>query len=405
MDFPFSEIRKDFPILDSGENAPYIYLDNAATTQKPLAVLDAMDSYYRECNANVFRAIHRWGEESTRRYEEARQLIASFIHTRETEEIIFTSGTTDGINLVAATFCRKYMKKGDEIILTEMEHHSNIVPWQIAAEQYGLKLKYIPVQQDGTLNIEALEKLWSTRTGLLALTHMSNVLGTVNPAKALIQKAHERKIPVLLDGAQSVPHMPVDVQDLDCDFLAFSGHKMCGPTGIGVLYGKREILEELPPWKGGGEMIRAVFPDHSEWNRLPHKFEAGTPHIAGALGLGAAVKYLQEIGMDKIWTAEETLTIRLLNGLKEIPGIKIIGPDTERGGIISFTKDGSHTHDLVHYLDSRGAALRAGHHCAHLLAKSLKCPSTARASLYFYNTPEEIDRFLAILKDTGDDLF
>ena len=396
------EIRKDFPIFSGTESRDYIYLDNAATTQKPLAVLEAVSGYYTNYNANVYRAIHRWGEESTRQYEEARNKVARFINAGENREIIFTSGTTDSINLVAASFCRAFTSPGDEIILSEMDHHSNIVPWQIASEQYGLKLKYIPVLPDGTLNKKTLKTLWSDKTRMLALTHMSNVLGTVNDVKSLIRDAHERNVPVLLDGAQSVPHMAVDVQALDCDFLAFSGHKMCGPTGIGVLYGKAAYLEKLPPWKGGGEMIRSVYHDHSEWNTLPHKFEAGTPNIAGAIGLGAAVDYLSALGMDRIHSMEAALTERLLSGLKQIKGVRVFGRAPIRGGIAAFMKEGVHAHDLTQYLDSRGVAVRAGHHCAHILAKKLNALSTARASLYFYNTFGEVDQFLKILGSAGD---
>ncbi len=397
-----NEIRKDFPIFAAPGSGDYIYLDNAATTQKPLAVLEAVSGYYTNYNANVYRAIHRWGEESTRQYEDARSKVARFINARENREIIFTSGTTDSINLAASSFCRAFTSPGDEIILSEMDHHSNIVPWQIASEQYGLTLKYIPVLPDGTLDTETLETLWSDKTRIVAVTHMSNVLGTVNDVKALIEEAHKRDIPVLLDGAQSVPHMSVDVQDLDCDFLAFSGHKMCGPTGIGVLYGKASYLEKLPPWKGGGEMIRSVYHDHSEWNTLPHKFEAGTPNISGAIGLGAAVDYLSALGMERIHSMESSLTKRLLKGLEQIQGVKVFGKAPVRGGIAAFMKEGVHAHDLTQYLDSRGVAVRAGHHCAHILAKKMNALSTARASLYFYNTSEEVDRFLTILDSAGD---
>ena len=381
-----------------------IYLDNAATTHKPQAVLDAITGYYSSCNANVFRAIHQWGEESTRQYEEARRKVCRFIGASDSAEIIFTSGTTDAINLAADSFCRRYLTEGDEILLTEMEHHSNIVPWQLAAEKYGCVLKYIPVTQTGELDLKALETLWSKKTKLLTVCHMSNLLGTVNDVKDIIRKAHSRGIPVLLDAAQSVPHMPVNVQDLDCDFMAFSGHKMCGPTGTGVLYGKREYLEELPPWKGGGEMIRNVFPDHSEWNSLPHKFEAGTPNIAGAIGLGAAVDYLAQLGMVNIRQREEALTRKLLEGLQSIPEITVVGSPEIRGGIVSFLRQGSHAHDLTQYMDSRGVALRAGHHCAHILARKMGARSTSRASLYFYNTEEDIDVFLKELENAGEHL-
>jgi len=395
-----SHSARDFPILNGGER--YVYLDNAATTQKPQAVLDGIMDYYTQCNANVYRAIHRWGEESTRRYEEARKTAGAFINAASPDEVIFTSGTTDGINLAATVFCRAFIRPGDEIILTEMEHHSNLVPWQIQAERTGAVLRFIPITDEGELDLKVLETLWSPRTKLLGLTHMSNVLGTINPVKEIAALAHSRGVKVLVDGAQSVPHMRVDVQDLDCDFLAFSGHKMCGPTGIGVLYGKKEQLDELPPFRGGGEMIRSVFLDHSEWNSLPHKFEAGTPNIAGAVGLSAALKYLNSWGMDKIEAREKKLTHRLITGLDELDAYKVYGRARRRGGIAAFSRKGTHAHDLTQYLDSKGFALRAGHHCAHPLARRLNALSTTRASVYFYNTEEEIDRLLEALKSAGD---
>ena len=401
---PFGNIRNDFPILNQNSPETVIYLDNAATTQKPQAVIDAVTNYYTTCNANVFRAIHQWGEESTRRYEEARRKIGHFIGAAESSEVVFTSGTTESINLVADSFCRRYISEGDEIILSEMEHHSNIIPWQLAAEKYGCVLKYIPVTEKGELNCKALTTLWSRKTKLLTLTHMSNFLGTINDVKAIIREAHSRQVPVFLDAAQSVPHIPVNVQDLDCDFMAFSGHKMYGPTGIGILYGKKKYMEELPPWKGGGEMIRSVYPDHSEWNSLPHKFEAGTPNMAGAIGLGAAMEYMGKLGMENIRQREELLKQKLLKGLQSLSEIKIIGNPAERGGIISFTRQGTHAHDLTQYLDSRGIALRAGHHCAHILARKMGSQSTSRASLSFYNTEEEIEIFLSVLKEAGKHL-
>ncbi|QEN08831.1 cysteine desulfurase [Oceanispirochaeta crateris] len=390
----------DFPIFNGDES--YVYLDNAATTQKPKAVLEAIMDYYSNCNANVYRAIHRWGEESTRRYEEARQTVAAFIGASSTDEIIFTSGATDSINLAATVYCQRYIEPGDEIILTEMEHHSNLVPWQIQGERTGAVLKFIPVDESGELNLEVLKTLWSPRTKLLALTHMSNVLGTINPVKEIIKLAHERGVKVLIDGAQSVPHIKVDVQDLNCDFLAFSGHKMCGPTGTGVLYGKRELLDELPPFRGGGEMIRSVFLDHSEWNSLPHKFEAGTPNIAGVVGLAAAVHYLQSWGMDRIEEQEKILTKRLIRGLDSLEEYTLYGKGRHRGGIAAFTRKGTHSHDLTQYLDSKGFALRAGHHCAHPLARKLNALSTTRASVYFYNNVGQIDSLLKTLAEAEE---
>ena len=392
----------EFPILRDNRN--YIYLDNAATTQKPQSVLDAVQDYYTECNSNVYRAIHRWGEESTRRYELARQKTASFINAESPEQVIFTSGTTDSINLAATTLCRLLIKEGDEIILSEMEHHSNLVPWQIQAEYSGAVLKFIPVTEEGELDLEALEKLWSPRTKLISLTQMSNVLGTVNPVKEIIAQAHSRGVKVLIDAAQSVPHMRVDVQDLDCDLLAFSGHKMYGPTGIGVLYGKKELLEELPPFRGGGEMIRSVYLDHSEWNTLPYKYEAGTPNIAGAIGLGASVDFINSWGMDKIEEREAVLTDKLIQGIDSLKDYKLYGRARKRGGIAAFTREGSHSHDLTQYLDSCGFALRAGHHCAHPLARKLNALSTTRASISFYNTENEIENLIKTLEQAGDHL-
>lgn len=392
----------DFPILRN--NRDYIYLDNAATTQKPQLVLDALQNYYCECNSNVYRAIYRWGEESTRRYEQARQKTASFINAESPEQVIFTSGTTDSINLAATTLCRQLIKEGDEIILSEMEHHSNLVPWQIQAEYSGAVLKFIPVTEKGELDLEELESLWSPRTKLLAITQMSNVLGTVNPVKEIIAKAHNHGVKVLIDAAQSTPHMAIDVQDMDCDFLAFSGHKMYGPTGIGVIYGKKELLEELPPFRGGGEMIRSVYLDRSEWNTLPHKFEAGTPNIAGAIGLGAAIDYIESWGMGEIEKREALLTEKLIQGINNLKGFKLYGQAQIRGGIAAFTREETHSHDLTQYLDSRGFALRAGHHCAHPLARKLGALSTTRASISFYNSELEIDSLIEALNQAGDQI-
>ena len=399
---PIENAFRDFPILTG--NPDYIYLDNAATTQKPASVLKAVQEYYTGYNANVYRAIHRWGEEATRAYEETRTKVASFIGASSPEEIIFTSGTTDSINLAASSFCREFIKPGDEIILTEMEHHSNLVPWQIQAEQSGAILKFIPVSETGELDLQALDSLWSEKTRLLALTHMSNVLGTVNPVKKITAEAHARGVRVLVDAAQSVPHMRVDVQDLDCDLLAFSGHKMYGPTGTGVLYGKRELLEKLPPFRGGGEMIRSVYLDHSEWNVLPHKFEAGTPNIAGVIGLGAAVDYLNSWGMDAVEKREAKLTKLLIDGICSLKEYRLFGSAAERGGIAAFTREGSHSHDLCSYLDSRGFALRAGHHCAHPLARKLNALSTVRASLSICNREEDIVKLLKALDTAGNEL-
>ncbi len=394
---------RDFPILTG--NPDYSYLDNAATTQKPASVLEAIQEYYSGYNANVYRAIHRWGEEATRAYEESRTKTAAFINAPSTRQILFTSGTTDSINLAASSFCRRFISPGDEIILTEMEHHSNLVPWQIQAEHHGAVLRFIPITETGELDLEVLETLWSEKTRLLALTQMSNVLGTVNPVKEITAEAHARGVKVLVDAAQSVPHMRVDVQDLDCDLLAFSGHKMYGPTGIGVLYGKEELLQELPPYRGGGEMIRTVTLEGSEWNELPHKFEAGTPNIAGAVGLGAAIDYLNGWGMEAVEKREAALTALLVEGIRGLKGYTLYGRAPERGGIAAFCREGSHSHDLCSYLDSKGFALRAGHHCAHPLASKLGALSTVRASVSFCNREEEIIHLLETLETAGSELF
>lgn len=396
------EIRKDFPILNrplsfGGPPRPLIYLDNAATTQKPQSVLDALTGYYENANSNVHRAIHSLGEESTRVFESARARVKDFIGASSVSEIVFTRGTTESINLVARSFTET-LAAGDEIILTEMEHHSNLVPWQMAAERRNLVLKYLPFDPAGELEIDKLAGLWTDRTRLLAVTHMSNVLGTINPVKQLSAFAHARGVPILVDGAQSVPHMSVDVQDLDVDFLAFSSHKMCGPTGFGVLYGKERWLEALPPFLGGGEMIRSVTLEGFTTNVLPYKFEAGTPHMEGAAGLHAAIDYLDGLGLDWIHEYESILTRHTLDALSRIEGVTVFGQARNRGGIVAFTLDGVHSHDLSAFLDGFGVAVRAGHHCAHPLAKKLGVVSTARASFYFYNTLDEIDFFCESLE-------
>jgi cysteine desulfurase/selenocysteine lyase len=398
-------IREDFPILAEqfpaakGRDKSLIYFDNAATTQKPRAVLDALLNYYQHQNANVHRAIHKLGERATFAYEESRKKVAEFINSRSTREIIFTRGTTEAINLVAYSWGRKFIKAGDEILLSEMEHHSNLIPWQLLARERGALLRFIPFSKlNGTLQMANLDHFITEKTRLISITHMSNVFGTINPVRGLIQKAHEHGIPVLLDGAQAVPHLPSDVQELDCDFLAFSGHKMCGPTGIGVLYAKEKFLEEMDPFQGGGEMISSVWLDKATWNELPHKFEAGTPNIAGAVGLGAAMEYLSGIGMGKITLYEQKLTTYALARMRDIAEMKIFGLAPFRGGVISFYLGKIHPHDMAQYLDSEGIAVRAGHHCAQPVMRKLGIPATTRASFYFYNTYEEIDHFIEILK-------
>ena len=401
-------LRSDFPILNrpltfGGKPRTLVYLDNAATSQKPRSVLDAMTGYYENANANVHRAIHSLGEEATRVYEAGRDRVKTFLNAAHREEIIFTKGTTDSINLVAQSFS-KLLAPDDVIILTEMEHHANLVPWQMAAVQYHLTLKFLPISDEGVLQIDHLPQLWSDKVKLVAVTAMSNVLGTINPLDEIIAFAHPRGVPVLVDGAQSVPHQKVDVQALDCDFLAFSSHKMLGPTGFGVLYGKRDWLEKLPPYQGGGDMIRSVWLDHFEANTLPYKFEAGTPHMEGSAGLHAAIDYLEAVGMDWIHRYEELILAYTMDKLVTVPGVRVFGTAPGKGGIIAFQLRDIHAHDLSAFLDARGVAVRAGHHCAHPLARRLGVVSTARASFYFYNTFEEADAFVDAVREAADKL-
>jgi len=394
------ELKREFPILARriGEKR-LVYLDNAATSQKPEAVLRAMDDYYRLHNANVHRGVHTLSEEATALYEQARVRIARFLHAPSEKQIVFTRGTTESINLVANSWGRANLKPGDEVLITEMEHHSNIVPWQILRDQIGFTLRYIPLSLDGLLDVSDLDSLINERTKLVSFIHVSNVLGTVNPAAELIAAAHAVGAKVLLDGAQSVPHMPVDVQALDVDFLAFSGHKMCGPTGSGALYAKRELLEAMPPWMGGGDMIREVKMSASKWNAVPYKFEAGTPSIAEAVGLGAAAEYLSALGMDWVNAHERALVAYTYERLGQVEGLRILGPEPEqRSGLISFTVDEIHPHDLAAILDQAGVAVRAGHHCAQPIHDRFGIPASARASLYFYNTTEDIDQLVSGLE-------
>ena len=396
-----NEIRKDFPILNRQVHGkPLVYFDNGATSQKPRQVISALVDYYENYNSNIHRSVHLLGEEATEKYELARNKIASFIGAKEPESIIFVKGATEGINLVANSWGQLNIHDGDEILLTPMEHHSNLVPWQILAEKTGATLKFFPLTNDGKLDIHEIDSLLTTKTKLVSLTIMSNVLGTINPVKVIINAAHSVGAKVLLDGAQSVPHMLTNVMDLDCDFLAFSGHKMLGPTGIGVLYGKTEILEQMNPFMFGGDMIREVSLEKSTWNDLPYKFEAGTPNIAGVIGLGAAVDYLVAIGIANIHEHESSLTSYALTRLEEFSErIKVFGPreSSLRGGNISFHCHDVHPHDLGTFLDREGIAIRVGHHCAMPLMHCLEVPATARASFYLYNTHEEIDFFISIL--------
>ncbi len=387
--------RQDFPILQRLVNGrPLAYLDNGATTQKPQAVLDALDRYYRETNANVHRGVHTLSVEATDAMEAARVRVQHFLGAADSREIVFTRGTTEAINLVAWSWGLATLRPGDEILLTVLEHHSNIVPWQLVAERTGARIVVCPRTPDGEIDPARWEAALSGRTRLAAFVHMSNVLGSIAPARQLIDAAHRAGALVLVDGAQSVPHLPVDVQALDCDFLAFSGHKMYAPTGIGVLYGKRHLLEAMPPWQGGGDMIRTVSFAGSTWNDLPWKFEAGTPDIAGAIGLGAAVDYVERFGMEAIREHEVALTAFTLDILRSIPGVTVPGPAeaSRRGGVISFLVDSIHPHDLGTILDEQGIAIRAGHHCAQPLMEDLGVPATARASFALYTTQEDVLR-------------
>ncbi|EID45623.1 cysteine desulfurase [Parageobacillus thermoglucosidasius] len=392
------EIRRLFPILDQKVNGkPLVYLDNAATSQKPLSVIETLDRYYREYNSNVHRGVHTLGTKATDAYEGAREKVRRFINAKSTQEIIFTRGTTAALNMVATSYGRANLQEGDEIVITYMEHHSNLIPWQQAAKQTGATLKYIPLQADGTIDMKDVEATVTENTKIVAVAHVSNVLGTINPIKEIARVAHQRGAVIVVDAAQSAPHMKIDVQDLDCDFLAFSGHKMCGPTGIGVLYGKRELLEKMEPVEFGGEMIDFVDLYESTWKELPWKFEGGTPIIAGAVGLGAAIDFLEDIGLDHIAAHEQELAQYALERLSAIKGLAIYGPK-HRGGLVTFNIEGVHPHDVATVLDAEGIAIRAGHHCAQPLMKWLNVTATARASFYLYNTKEEIDQFVDALQ-------
>lgn len=391
-------IRSQFPILDQEVNEnPLVYLDSSATSQKPLAVIEAVNAYYRSDNSNVHRGVHTLGNRATEEYEGAREKVRAFLHASSVEEIIFTRGTTTSINTVAASYGRANLKVGDEVVLTLMEHHSNIIPWQQVAKETGATLKYIPLQADGTVALEDVQATITANTKIVAMTHVSNVLGTINPIKEVTKIAHEHGAVMVVDGAQAVPHMRVDVQELNCDFYAFSGHKMCGPTGIGVLYGKKELLEQMEPVEFGGEMIDFVGLYESTWKDLPWKFEGGTPIIAGAIGLGAAIDFLESIGLDKIAKHEEMLVKYAMDQLQTIDGITIYGPE-KRAGLITFNLDDVHPHDTATILDAEGVAVRAGHHCAQPLMKWLDETATARASFYLYNTKEDVDRLVAGLQ-------
>ncbi len=397
-------VRRDFPLLvrGAGETPEVLYFDSAASSQKPEAVLAALDRHYREDNANVHRGMYGLSARATAAYEGARATVAAFLGAREPGEIVFTAGTTGAINLVAQTWGRRNLRPGQRILLTELEHHSNLVPWQLIAAETGAKLEFVPVLgRCGTIDAEALDRLLVPGVSLFAFPHISNSTGTINPAAVWCARARAMGITTLVDGAQSAGHIPVDVGSLGCDFFAFSGHKMCGPTGIGVLYGRREVLDSMPPWMGGGEMIESVHYERSTYREAPARFEAGTPAIAPAIGLGAACRYLDGIGLSAIAERDESLTAALRDALAAIPGLEIIGPDGPRGALVSFTMKQAHPHDIVTYAATRGLCLRGGHHCTQPLMRKLGLPGTVRASLYFYNIPGEIERAAAILGDAA----
>jgi cysteine desulfurase / selenocysteine lyase len=396
--YDVEEIRRDFPILERRiEGKRLVYLDNAATSQKPRQVIGALTEYYEEHNANIHRGVHRLAAEATAAYEGARRKVARFLGAPETTGLIFTRGTTEAVNLVAHAWGRRSLRDGDEVVLTEAEHHSNIVPWQLAARATGAKLRFIPVLEDGTLDMEVAERLIGPRTRLVGCIHASNVLATINPVERLAELAHEADALMLVDGAQSAPHLPVSVEALGCDFYACSGHKMLGPTGVGVLWGRPDILEEMDPFLGGGEMIREVHLDHSTWNDLPYKFEAGTMNVAQAVGLGAAVDYLDELGMENVREHERRLGEYAYRRLAEIEGITIYGPEKDRTGLVSFSLPDVHPHDLSQLLDQEGVAVRSGHHCAQPLMRRLGIVATSRASFYLYNTEGEVDALVEAL--------
>jgi cysteine desulfurase / selenocysteine lyase len=398
------ELRNDFPIFKKKINGKdLVYLDNASTTQKPYSVINSITDFYSNYNSNIHRAVYQLAEEATELYEQSRKKIANFINVRP-EEIIFTRNTTESINLIAHSWARSNLKKDDVIAITEIEHHSNIVPWQILCQEIGTRLDYVGIDESGFLDVEYLIELISSRKiKLVSISHMSNVLGTIVPIERIIKTAHQYDIPVIVDGAQSVPHMPVDAKNLDCDFLVFSAHKMLGPTGVGVLYAKKEFLEKMKPFMGGGDMIKEVFKFHTNYNEVPYKFEAGTPNIADVVGFGAAVEYLEKIGMENIRKHEIYLTQYALESMQSLKYITIYGPmDSKyRGGVISFNIADIHPHDLATIMNDHGIAIRSGHHCAQVLMQRLDVPATSRASFYIYNTKEEIDKFVDAIKEAG----
>jgi cysteine desulfurase/selenocysteine lyase len=393
--FDVTLIRRDFPILERQvrKDVSLVYLDSAATSQKPQVVIQAMDDFYRRSNANIHRGIHVLAEESTALYESARERVAKFINAPSARQIIFTRNTTESLNLVVYTWGRANLKSGDVVILTEMEHHSNLVPWHILASEKQIRLEFIPVSEEGLLDLDAYRKLLDLNPKIVSFMHMSNVLGTINPAKEIIHLAHQAGAVTMVDGAQSVPHFPVDVNEMDVDFLAFSAHKMCGPTGIGVLYGRKELLEQMPPFLGGGDMIKRVHLHSFIPNEIPYKFEAGTPAIAEAVGLGAAIDYLNSVGMENVARHERAIISYALERLEEVPGVHLLGPSSDhKGGVASFTLADIHPHDVSQILDTEGIAIRAGHHCAQPLHEKFGIPASARASFYLYTTTQEVDK-------------
>lgn len=394
--FDVNKVRADFPILSRKVHGlPLVYLDNAATTQKPQAVIDTLTKYYTDENANIHRGVHQLSQIATDAHDAARRTVQQFLNAADPAEIIFTRGATEAINLVAQTYGRAHVGAGDEVVISAMEHHSNIVPWQILCEEKGARLRIAPINDAGELLLDEFEALLNAKTKLVAITHISNALGTINPIARIVEMAHSKEIPVLVDGAQAVPHLPVDVQALGCDFYAFSGHKIYGPTGIGVLYGKRELLEAMPPWQGGGDMIRSVTFEKTLYNQLPYKFEAGTPDIAGAIGLGAALDYLSGIGIENALAHEQALLDYGTKALQAIPGLRLIGTAKEKAGVLSFVMDNIHPHDIGTILDQQGIAIRTGHHCAQPLMQRFGIPATARASLAVYNTTADLDALAA----------
>lgn len=399
MSLDLAAIRQDFPILHQQINGhPLVYLDNAASSQKPNLVIDAVADYYRQDNANVHRGVHRLSQRATDAYEGARDKVRSFVNAQSDKEVIFVRGATEAVNLVAQSFVRPQLQSGDEILISHMEHHANIVPWQMLCEQTGAKLNVIPMTLAGELDLSTLDALLTSKTKIMAIGHVSNALGSINPIKDMIAQAHAKNIPVLVDGAQAVPHMIVDVQDLDCDFYVFSGHKMFAPTGIGALYGREALLEAMPPWQGGGDMILSVSFAHTQYNELPYKFEAGTPNIAGAIGLGAAIDYMKGLGIANLAAHEDALLIAATEQVNALSGVRIIGTATQKASVLSFMIEGVHPHDVGTIFDQQGVAIRTGHHCAQPVMQFFGIPATARASFAFYNTFDEIDALVGGIK-------